>query len=101
MEFIVCKNYEEISVKGAEIIAGQIKIKPDSVLGLATGNSPIGIYDRLCMMHRVGALDFSKVKSFNLDEYLPIEPTDPNSYAAFMHKIFLRYTGGNEKEAAV
>lgn len=86
MEFIVCKNYEEISVKGSEIIAGQIKIKPDSVLGLATGNSPIGIYDRLCMMHRVGALDFSKVKSFNLDEYLPIEPTDPNSYAAFMHE---------------
>ena len=58
MEFVVCKNYEEISVKGAEIIAGQIKIKPDSVLGLATGNSPIGIYDRLCMMHSVGALDF-------------------------------------------
>lgn len=86
MQVIVCENYEEISVKGAEIIAGQIKVKPDSVLGLATGNSPIGIYDRLCMMHKVGALDFSKVKSFNLDEYLPIEPSDPNSYAAFMHE---------------
>ena len=60
MELIICKNYEEISVKGAEIIAGQIKVKPNSVLGLATGNSPIGIYDRLCMMHRVGALDFSR-----------------------------------------
>lgn len=86
MEIIVCKNYEEISVKGAEIIAGQIKVKPDSVLGLATGNSPIGIYQRLCLMYEAGALDFSQIKTFNLDEYLPIKPTDPNSYAAFMHE---------------
>ena len=86
MEIIVCKNYEEISTKGAEILAGQIKVKPDSVLGLATGNSPIGIYERLCLMHSAGALDFSQIKTFNLDEYLPIEPSDPNSYAAFMHE---------------
>ncbi len=86
MQIIVCKNYEEISVKGAEILAGQIKVKADSVLGLATGNSPIGIYDRLCLMHRVGALDFSAVSTFNLDEYLPIDPEDPNSYCAFMHE---------------
>ena len=86
MELIICKSYEEISVKGAEIIAAQIKTKPDSVLGLATGNSPIGIYDRLCMMHKAGALDLSAIKTFNLDEYLPIDPTDPNSYAAFMHE---------------
>lgn len=86
MEIIVCKDYEEMSVKGAEIIAAQIKIKSDSVLGLATGNTPIGIYKRLCLMYDAGALDFSEIRSFNLDEYLPIEPTDPNSYCAFMHK---------------
>ena len=86
MEIIVCKDYEEMSVKGAEIIAAQIKIKSDSVLGLATGNTPIGSYKRLCVMYDALALDFSEIRSFNLDEYLPIEPTDPNSYCAFMHK---------------
>ncbi len=86
MKIIVCENYQEISAKGAAIIAEQIKAKPDSVLGLATGNSPIGIYENLCRMNTRGEISFSQVKSFNLDEYLPIKPEDPNSYCAFMHQ---------------
>lgn len=85
MNIIVCKNYEEISEKAAALIAAQIKAKPDCVLGLATGNSPIGVYRYLVAAYERGELDFSKVSTYNLDEYLPIDPADENSYCAFMH----------------
>ena len=86
MKIIVCKNYEEMSQKGAALIADVIKSNPKAILGLATGNSPIGIYRNLVAAYERGELDFSEVRSFNLDEYLPIDPTDPNSYCAFMHE---------------
>lgn len=86
MKIILCNNYDEMSDRGARIIAEEIRNNPRAVLGLATGNTPIGIYERLCRMYAEGSLDFSEVSSFNLDEYLPIDPKDPNSYAAFMHK---------------
>ena len=86
MKIIICKNYEELSQKGAEMIADVIKSNPKAVLGLATGNSPIGIYRHLVAAYERGEIDFSNVRSFNLDEYLPIDPADPNSYCAFMHE---------------
>lgn len=85
MKIIVCENYEEVSKKGAEIIAAEIKANPKTILGLATGNSPIGIYRHLVAAHKAGELDFSEVSSYNLDEYLPIKAADKNSYAYFMH----------------
>lgn len=86
MKIIVCENYEEISKKGAEIIAAEIKANPKAVLGLATGNTPIGIYKYLVEDYKAGRLDFSEVSSYNLDEYLPIKAADKNSYATFMHE---------------
>ena len=85
MQVFVCENYEELSAKAAEIIAEEIKANPRAVLGLATGNTPIGIYRCLVEMYRRGELDFLEVSSYNLDEYLPIKASDKNSYAAFMH----------------
>ena len=72
MRIILCDNYEELSKKAAKIVASQITLKPDSVLGLATGSTPVGMYNELAKMYRQGELDFSEVKTFNLDEYYPI-----------------------------
>ena len=82
MKLIVCKNYDEMSAKAAEIFAEQIKTKPDSVLGLATGSTPIGLYNNLANMN----LDFSKIVSYNLDEYYPISPDNDQSYRYFMNQ---------------
>ena len=84
MEWIVCKTYEEISAHGAAILAGQIRRKPDCVLGLATGFTPTGMYKKLAEMHNKEALDFSKVRTFNLDEYYPIKKSDSQSYDFYM-----------------
>ena len=84
MEIIITSDYEEMSRHCAQIIANQIKSKFDSVLGLATGGTPIGTYKELIRMHREEGLDFSKVKSFNLDEYLGLSPLHKDSYSFFM-----------------
>ena len=86
MRLFVCKNYEEMSKKGADIIASVITLKPDAVLGLATGSTPVGMYNCLAEMNRAGKLDFSDVKTYNLDEYYPIKPSDDQSYRFFMNK---------------
>ena len=82
MKLIVCKNYDEMSAKAAEIFAEQIKTKPNSVLGLATGSTPVGLYNKLVEMD----LDFSKIVSYNLDEYYPISPDNDQSYRYFMNE---------------
>ena len=86
MKIIICKNYDEMSEKSAEIVAAQIKENPNTVLGLATGSTPEGMYALLCEKYAAGALDFSKVKTFNLDEYYPIKKDNDQSYAYFMNK---------------
>ena len=86
MRVIVCENYEELSRKAAKIVASQITIKPDSVLGLATGSTPEGMYARLAEMNAAGELDFSDVTTFNLDEYYPIADENDQSYHYFMNK---------------
>ena len=86
MRVIVCENYEELSEKAARLVAGQLILKPDSVLGLATGSTPIGLYDKLVEMYETGDLDFSGVTTFNLDEYYPIEKSNRQSYYYFMNE---------------
>ena len=86
MNIIVAKNYEEMSDKAAQIMAEVIKNKPDCVLGLATGSTPIGMYDRLIEKYNAGELDFSAVSSVNLDEYYPITPDNDQSYRYFMNE---------------
>lgn len=86
MRVILCSDYNEMSDCGARIVASQLTLKPDSVLGLATGSTPIGMYDILSKMCQNGEIDFSKVKSFNLDEYYKISPDNDQSYHYFMDK---------------
>lgn len=89
MRVIVTENYDELSEKAAKIIASQIMLKPDCVLGLATGSTPEGLYKRLIKLYNDGEVDFSKVVSFNLDEYYPISPENNQSYRYFMNeKLF-------------
>ncbi len=79
------KNYDEMSKKAANIIAAQIISKPDSVLGLATGSSPVGTYKNLIKKYQDGDLDFSKITSINLDEYKGLSPENDQSYRYFMN----------------
>ena len=83
---VICKtkDYEDLSRKAANILRAQIIMKPDCVLGLATGSSPIGIYDNLVAWHQKGDLDFSRVSSVNLDEYRGLQPDNDQSYRYFM-----------------
>ncbi len=85
MKIIRTKTYEEMSHEAAKIIAAQIVMKPDAVLGLATGSSPIGLYDRLIAWHKEGELDFSQIKSVNLDEYCGLDGENDQSYRYFMN----------------
>ena len=86
MKLIRTNNYEELSRKAANIIAAQITLKPDCLLGLATGSSPIGTYDNLVSMYESGNLDFSRVRSVNLDEYMGLGGDNDQSYRYFMNK---------------
>ncbi len=89
MKVIVAKDYAEMSVLAAEIVAKQIKEKPNCVLGLATGSTPEGMYAELIKGYEAGELDFSTVRSVNLDEYYPIQPENDQSYRYFMNtKLF-------------
>jgi glucosamine-6-phosphate deaminase len=84
MKKIVCENYEEICRKAADFYVTQLKQKPDSVLGLATGSTPVGLYRELVLRAESGEIDFSKARTFNLDEYYPIKASHPQSYKTFM-----------------
>lgn len=86
MRIYEVNDYQEMSRKAANIISAQVILKPDSVLGLATGSSPIGTYDQLVDWYQKGDLDFSKVHTVNLDEYRGLTGEDEQSYYYFMHK---------------
>ena len=86
MNIIVCKNYDEMSLRSAELMAGVIKEKPACVLGLATGSTPIGLYQNLIRMNKAGEISFKNVTTVNLDEYYPITPDNDQSYRYFMNK---------------
>jgi len=87
----IAKDYNELSKKAADIIADSIRKKPNVVLGLATGGTPVGCYQELIRMHREEGLDFSRVVTFNLDEYLGLPPTQPQSYRYFMDENLFRH----------
>src|SRR5699024_4063323 len=85
MKIYKTKDYDAMSLKAATILASQIILKPDSVLGLATGSSPIGMYKKLVEWYEAGNLDFSQVMSVNLDEYRGLAPENEQSYRYFMN----------------
>ena len=84
MRLIRAKDYNDVSRKAANIIAAQIYLKPDCVLGLATGSSPVGTYKELIAKYEAGDLDFSQVRTVNLDEYVGLTKDHDQSYAYFM-----------------
>ena len=84
MRIIVAENYEGMSRQAANILSAHVTLKPNAVLGLATGSTPIGTYQELIRRYENGDLDFSQVKSVNLDEYVGLEPTHDQSYRYFM-----------------
>lgn len=85
MKFITVKTYEELSNKAADIIAAQVIVKPNCILGLATGSSPVGTYKRLAEDNKAGKIDFSTVTSVNLDEYVGLDGSNDQSYRYFMN----------------
>ncbi|MBO5734396.1 MAG: glucosamine-6-phosphate deaminase [Clostridia bacterium] len=85
MRVIVCDTYEEMSKEAAKIMAAQVHLKPNCVLGLATGSTPVGAYNELVAMYKNGEIDFKDVTTFNLDEYYPIKRNNDQSYYYFMH----------------
>ena len=86
MRIYKAKDYKDMSRKAANILSAQIIMKPDCTLGLATGSSPIGIYDQLVEWYKKGDLDFSEVTTVNLDEYKGLPKDNDQSYYYFMHK---------------
>ena len=88
MRIIKARDYEDVSRKAANIIFSVMTEKPDCVMGLATGSSPLGIYKELVRHYQEGDLDFSRVTTVNLDEYRGLDREDPQSYAYYMRENF-------------
>ena len=88
MKFITTQTYEKLSRQAANIISAQVIMKPDCVLGLATGSSPIGVYRQLIDWYNKGDVDFSQVTTVNLDEYVGLNGNHPQSYRYFMQTNF-------------
>jgi len=86
MEVVICRSYAELSKAAARIVGELLNHKPNAVLGFATGSSPVGLYQELIRMHQEEGLDFSKVTTFNLDEYVGLPPGHPQSYRRFMNE---------------
>ena len=101
MRVIVCENYDEMSLQGAKLFESQIRLKPNSILGLATGSTPIGMYQNLIKMYKEEGLDFSKITSFNLDEYYPISQDNDQSYRYFMNEQLFNHINIDKEKTFV
>ena len=101
MRIIVTKDYEDMSKKAAAIIAAQVAEKPDCVLGLATGSTPIGTYKNLVEWYENGSLEFSQVRTVNLDEYRGLPRDNDQSYYYFMHDNLFNHVNIDEANTNV
>ena len=91
MRIITVKNKEEMGKKAASLVSSQIILKPDSVLGLATGGTPLGMYKELINLYNKKEIDFKLIKTFNLDEYFGIEKENDQSYHYYMMNNFFKF----------
>ena len=91
MKFITVESYEKLSRQAANIISAQVILKPESVLGLATGSTPLGTYKQLIKWYRKGDIDFSRVTCVNLDEYIGLDGDNSQSYRYYMNKNFFEH----------
>ncbi len=101
MQFIKVENYEQLSEKAAQIIADVVVSKPDCVLGLATGSSPVGTYKKLIEWNKDGKVDFSKAMSINLDEYEGLDGEHDQSYRYFMNDNLFNHININKENTFV
>ena len=91
MEILIHDDYDSLGREAAKIVASTLNAKPDAVLGLATGSTPLSLYKELVRMHKEEGLDFSQVTTFNLDEYVGLGKNNPNSYHYFMHEHLFQH----------
>jgi len=101
IKVLITNDYDELSKKAADIIADAIRAKPNIILGLATGGTPVGCYRELIRMCKEKGLDFSRVTTFNLDEYLGLPPTHPQSYRYFMNENLFNHVNIKAKNTHV
>ncbi len=101
MKVIVTKNYDELSKVAANEMAMVVKNNPKAILGLATGGSPIGMYKELIRMNKEGEIDFSKVTTVNLDEYVGLSGDHPQSYRYFMNENLFNHINIDKKNTYV
>ena len=86
MNVLIYNTEEQIGIAAGNYMCGQVLQKPNSVLGLATGSTPLKPYSQMIELYKKGVVDFSKVTTFNLDEYVNLDVNDKNSYHSFMHE---------------
>jgi len=91
VEIIINDTYDEMSAVAARVVAKTLNSKPNAVLGLATGSTPLGLYQELARLHTEEGLDFSQVTTFNLDEYVGLTQNHPQSYHYFMHENLFKH----------
>ncbi len=97
MKWIEVNSYDEMSAVAANIFTEQLKAKPASILGLATGGSPVGMYKELVKRQQAGDITFKDVKTFNLDEYVGLDQSSPASYWTFMHENLFNHVDMKEE----
>jgi len=97
MLVVVKKDHDEVSGEAARVISNLLREKPSSVLGLATGSTPLDLYKELIRMYKDEGLDFSKVTTFNLDEYIGLPPSHPESYHHFMNEHLFKHINVPER----
>ena len=95
MEVVILKNAEAVAEKGAQLLVELILQKHNAVLGLATGRTPIALYEQLILRFKKGEISFAEMSSFNLDEYLGIDEEDKQSYRCFMNRVFFDHVDIN------
>src|SRR5438477_12689447 len=88
MRVLVTPDYRTLSEEAAALVSRAIRGKPDLTLGLPTGNTPLGMYEELIRKHRDEGLDLSRVRTFNLDEYIGLAPDHPQSYRTYIRERF-------------
>ena len=93
MQLLVCEQYEQLSRRAAVLVQAQLTLKPDSVVGFATGSTPLGLYRLLAQARRRGEMDASGITAVNRDEYYPLSPGHPQSYRTFMQHHVWRPLG--------
>ena len=91
MKIIYARNYQDMSRKAANIVSAQVILNSKSVLGLATGSTPLGVYEQLINWYKKGDIDFTKIRSVNLDEYCEIKANNEQSYYYYMYEKFFKH----------